>query len=83
MSVDQVRVIIRLFALATVLVGAVMTTMTLIGVVAWGQATISVSDQEWSGAGMDAYAIAAHASIIAWGVGFHLASGRLAKLVVK
>jgi hypothetical protein len=30
---------------------------------------------------MDAYAIAAHGSIIAWGVGLHLGSGRLASLV--
>jgi hypothetical protein len=83
MSIECARAILRLIALTTILIGVAMTTMTIIGVVAWGQATIAVTDKAWSGGGMDLYAIVAHASIVGWGLVVFVASPRLAQAVAK
>jgi hypothetical protein len=83
MSIDCARSVLRLVALTAMLIGAALTTMAIIGVAAWREATIAVTNQSWSGAGTGAYAILAHASIIAWGLVLFIASPRLAEVVTK
>ena len=82
MSIDCARGVLRLIAITTVLIGGAMTTMTIIGLIAWGQSRIAVADQSWSGA-LGVGSILAHASIIAWGFVLFVASPRLAELVAK
>ena len=83
MSIDCARAVLRLIAVTSILIGAAMTTMAIIGVIAWGQTSLSVGGHEWSGASMDVYSVAAQVSIIAWGIVLFIASPRLAELVTK
>ena len=83
MSIEYARAAIRLIALTTVLIGIVLTTMTIIAVLGWGQASIDVTGHGWSGADMSLWAVLAHGSIIAWGLALFTASPRLAELVAK
>ena len=80
MSIECARAVLRLIAVTTMVIGAVVTTMTVIGLIAWGQARIAVADTSWSGS-LGMAAILAHASIVAWGLALFLASPRLARLV--
>lgn len=83
MTTHYACAVLRLLAVATVLFGAVATTMTCMGIMAWDWAKISVPSREWSGARLDVYAIIAHASIVAWGLVLLFLSPRLARLVVQ
>ena len=82
MSIDCARGVLRLLAITIVVIGTTMTSMTIIGLIAWGQARIAVADHSWSGA-VGLGSILAHASIIAWGLALFAASPRLAELVTK
>lgn len=87
MKEDSARSILRLIAVVTVLVGAVLTTVTLVslfGVSSTIQGAAQGVHVQMTGmvAEMGFYLVLAHASIVAWGASLYLLSPRLARYIV-
>ncbi len=88
MKEETARSILRLIAVATVLVGAILTTTTSVTLIA------ARSLFQGSGPGMQvqatgimvgvgSYSMLATATIVAWGIALYSLSPRLARLVVE
>ncbi len=87
MKEDSARAILRLIAVVTVLVGAVLTTVTLVSLFGVSSTIQGVVDGDVQATGLVAeigfYAVLAYASIVAWGIVLFLLSPRLARYIVK
>ena len=81
--------LLRLIAVVTVLVGAILTTMTLVNLLGVsrtieGAAAAGVHIEDTGIVGeIGSYALLAHGSIVVWGGLLYLVSPRLAACVVK
>ena len=87
MKEDSARAILRLIAVVTVLVGAVLTTVTLVSLFGVSSTIQRVVDGDVQATGLVTeigfYAVLAYASIVAWGIVLFLLSPRLARYIVK
>jgi hypothetical protein len=91
MNEDTARSLLRLIAVVTVLVGAILTTMTLVSLLGVNR---TIEGAAAAGLHIDgphrgivgeigSYALLAHGSIVVWGGLLYLVSPRLAAWVVK
>lgn len=88
MKEDCARSILRLIAVTTILVGVVLTTMTLVALLGASSAMAGVPpgmEVKMSGmvADMGMHVVVAHALIAAWGVVLYLSSPVLARRIVE